>query len=81
MKLYQKILLIPLVIIGMLFFLSEFVYYRHPIIKQPLPTKLELSLCNKVKPEFNSRLVVEPNRMYWIMESGKIKICVHNRKH
>jgi hypothetical protein len=38
-------------------------------------------VCNKIKPRFDSMLVVEPDKIYWIIKSGSPKtiVCAKSR--
>jgi hypothetical protein len=41
----------------------------------------ELSRCLKVKPSFNSTLIIEPDKLYWMIpESNNIKYCGRHGK-
>jgi hypothetical protein len=79
-KVYVLVIVVSSLIFCGLHLWNYFYNYRHPV-EQIIPmTNEEWSTCRKVKPEFNSVLINDGQRIYWTMKSGKIKVCIKNRK-
>jgi hypothetical protein len=79
---YKKILTIIFTTIFVLllwYTIDWLFFYRHPIEYPSQLTDYELDICLKVKPEFNSALIIQGNLIYWTMKSGQVKVCVNNR--